>query len=175
MDVPHIHFKNGQGRSIMRRRRKRGMGGGLSGMILAWVFVLGLILVGYLYIPTPSQWQAERVVSKFYHLEQQGDFGGSWELFHSQMKKKFDKQTYIQKRAHVLMQDFGTQTFDFEIGRVHTEKDWKMASDAAQLTDVYWFPVYMTFHSTFGYFTLEQNVYVTKEKDEWRILWSYSG
>lgn len=159
----------------MRRRRNRRRSGGLSRIILAGSFILLLIIAGYWYIPTPSQWQAERVVSKFYHLEQQGDFGGSWDLFHSQMKQKFDKQSYIQKRAHVLMQDFGAQTFDYEIGHPRTEIVWKMSSDAKQISDVYWFPVYMTFNSTFGRFTIVQNVYVTKEKDEWRILWPFGG
>lgn len=159
----------------MRRRRIKRRGRGLTKGLLAGAFILLLIMAGYWYIPTPSQWQAERVVSKFYHLEQQGDFGGSWDLFHSQMKQRFDKQTYIQKRAHVLMQDFGAQTFDYEIGRPHTETVWKMSSEAKSISDLYWFPVYMTFHSTFGRFTIVQNVYVTKEKDEWRILWSYGG
>lgn len=60
--------------------------------------------------------QAVEALNEFYTMEQSGNFGGSWELFHSQMKKKFEKSTYVQQRAHVFMQDMGTDTFTFELG-----------------------------------------------------------
>ena len=55
------------------------------------------------------------VVETFYKKEQAGDYGSSWELFHSLMQQRFRKSDYIQMRAHVTMQDFGAKTFTFSL------------------------------------------------------------
>lgn len=116
---------------------------------------------------------AESVVRRFYALEQSGDFGSSWELFHSQMKEHFAKDSYIQKRAHVFMQDFGVRSFAFEVGSGHEVGNWRMNGESEPLQGVYEVPVTMNYSSSFGNFEIEQNCYVVREADEWKILWSY--
>lgn len=112
-------------------------------------------------------------VEDFYSFEQDGDFGSSWELFHSQMKKHFKKAKYIQIRSHVYMQDFDTKTFTFEVGSSTHIKKWRPTEDSPFLRNVYKVPVTQTFHSTFGVFSIKQDVYVSWEKGQWRILWDY--
>ncbi|AJY77490.1 hypothetical protein VN24_04230 [Paenibacillus beijingensis] len=116
---------------------------------------------------------AEAVVRQFYTLEQSGDFGSSWELFHSQMKDHFSKDSYIQKRAHVFMQDFGVHSFEFEVGNSHEVGDWRMTNESELLERVYLVPVTMNYSGSFGNFEIVQNCYVTREAEEWKLLWSY--
>ena len=117
----------------------------------------------------------EKLVEEFYELEQEGDFGSSWELFHPQMKKRFNKDQYIQSRAHVFMQDMKVDSFTFEIGKTEKINHWQAEKGAVELNDVYKIPVYQTFHSQFGVFMIEQDCYVVFEKDEWRLLWDYNA
>jgi hypothetical protein len=116
---------------------------------------------------------AKKTVDDFYRLEQAGDYGSSWELFHSQMKLKFNKDTYIQRRSHVFMQDFGVKTFEYKLGDVRTRRNWKISSEAPMLDKVYEVPVIMAFRTAFGNFEIHQNVYVIQEDQKWKVLWSY--
>ncbi|MGJ7922703.1 hypothetical protein [Neobacillus sp. LXY-4] len=115
----------------------------------------------------------EKLVEQFFELEQEGDFGSSWELFHSQMKERFNKDQYIQSRAHVFMQDMSAKTFTFELGGTEKLDKWKVADGAPSLKNVHEVTVFQTFHSRFGKFTIEHPCYVVQEKGEWRLLWDY--
>lgn len=119
--------------------------------------------------------EPEELVEEFYSLEADGEFGQSWELFHSAMKKQFpNKSVYIQARAHVFMQDMEDETFKFEIGDSKKRKEWKMGRGSKTFKDVYEIPITLNYQSRFGKFAIEQNCFVVKEKGEWKLLWDYN-
>ncbi|OIK10221.1 hypothetical protein BIV60_21955 [Bacillus sp. MUM 116] len=118
--------------------------------------------------------QIKGVVEEFYGYEQDDDFASSWGLFHSSMKKKFDKSNYIQVRAHVFMNDFGVETFTYKVGNPEKLGKWEMSQSGPSFQHVFKVPVVQSFKGKFGNFDIEQNVYVVKEKGEWRIVWDYA-
>lgn len=118
--------------------------------------------------------EPEKLVEQFFELEQEGDFGSSWELFHSQMKQRFNKDQYIQSRAHVFMQDMDTKSFTFKLGDKDEHDEWRAQEDGPALKNVHEVIVYQTFHTKFGKFTIEHPCYVVQEKGEWRLLWDYN-
>ncbi len=145
----------------------------LGGCLL---LVASLFLFTYTSSPTPIEksWTPQEVVTQFYQYEQAGDFGSSWELFHPLMKEKFSKNDYIQRRAHTFMQDFGVETFDFQLGEAMIESSWKMSPPSPVMTDVTRIPVTLLYHSVFGDLKIQQDVYLTKEKEQYQVLWPYS-
>ncbi|MGN7455624.1 hypothetical protein ACTHPH_12525 [Paenibacillus pasadenensis] len=160
---------------MFRRKRRLPIGGLLLAACLAallWLTVRSA--AGWLGGGVDSG-GAREVVSEFYTMEREGNFGGSWELFHSQMKEHFAKDSYIQKRAHVFMQDFGVDTFGFELGELEEVGAWRMGGDQPQLEEVFAVPVTMTYLSSFGAFEIRQDVFVAQESGEWKVLWSYQG
>ena len=118
--------------------------------------------------------EPKKLVEEFYQLEQEGDFGSSWELFHSQMKKRFNKDQYIQTRAHVFMQDMKVESFTFEIGEMKKIHNWKAEQGAIELKEVYKITIHQTLNSQFGKFVVVQECFLAKEKGEWRLLWDYN-
>lgn len=116
---------------------------------------------------------AIKAVDKFYSYEQNGEFSSSWELFHSNMKKKFTKGHYIQDRAHVFMNHFGVETFTYTLGKPEKLKSWKMSKEEEAIKPIYKITVIQTFKGKYGNFDIEQEVFVGKEKGEWKILWDY--
>ncbi|ASR48657.1 hypothetical protein B4V02_19155 [Paenibacillus kribbensis] len=136
---------------------------------LLWLLWLGLRGV----MSTGEDNQAVKVLNDFYTMEQSGNFGGSWELFHSQMKKKFEKSTYVQQRAHVFMQDMGTDTFTFELGEPQAEYDIRTDQDGEGVGKAYRITVTQHYKTRFGTFNIVQPCYVTQEGEEWRVLWVY--
>jgi hypothetical protein len=150
----------------------------------AWTMLLLLLLtlaLGlYLYLtsftslsttPTSSN-PPSLAVDQFYRYEQRGDYGSAWELFHPMMKQKFTKEAYIQQRAHLFMEHLGAATFSFELGQAASLSTWQFGKQT--LRDIYQIPVTQTFHTTFGDFTITQNAFVIKEKDQWQLLWPFS-
>lgn len=133
---------------------------------LGWRNVSGLFHSG-------DDKQAQAVVEQFYEFEQQGDYGSAWDLFHPEMQKRFAKANYIQNRAHVMMQDFGVNSFDVHIGSATRVTDWKMAEGAASIPVVYQFNVEEAFHSEYGNFTIVQPCYAAYDSGKWKLLWSY--
>ncbi|SEO14404.1 hypothetical protein SAMN05518847_10664 [Paenibacillus sp. OV219] len=117
--------------------------------------------------------QAQAAVEQFYSFEQQGDYGSAWELFHPEMQQRFKKAEYIQNRAHIMMQDFGVNTFDVHIGSPSRVADWKMTEGAAPISVVYEFDVEELFHSQYGNFTIVQPCYAAYDSGKWKLLWSY--
>jgi hypothetical protein len=118
--------------------------------------------------------EASAVVEEFYLYEQEGEFSASWKLFHSTMKERFSKGFYIQDRAHVFMNHFGVETFDFTLSEPEKIDQWKMSKTGPEFKNVYKILVTQTYKGKYGNFDLEQEVFAVQEKDEWRILWDYN-
>jgi len=135
------------------------------------VAVIGLTVVSLM---LTMKSEPEKLVEQFFELEQEGDFGSSWELFHSQMKQRFNKDQYIQSRAHVFMQDLDTKTFTFKLGDTEEHDEWRAQEGSSALKNVNEVIVYQTFDTKFGKFTIEHPCYVVQEKGEWRMLWDYN-
>ncbi|MYL69988.1 hypothetical protein GLW00_03955 [Halobacillus litoralis] len=146
-----------------------------SPMIFIFVLIVVLILAVVLtifFMTRPGQ-RAESTIERFYVHEQQGKFSESWELFHSQMKEKFTKGAYIQDRAHVFMNHFGVESFEFVIGDLKKLDQWTMEKGSKPLSPVYQTTVIQTYKGKYGLFRLHQDIYVAEEKGEWKILWDY--
>lgn len=118
--------------------------------------------------------QAKEVVEQFYHYEQEGDFSKSWELFHPVMKEKFTKSNYLQVRAHVFMQDFGVDTFTYKVQKPEELKNWKMSKTGPFMKIVYKVLITQNYKGKFGNFEVNQEVFVVKDKGEWKVVWDYN-
>jgi hypothetical protein len=140
--------------------------------------IIGLIIVGVIILLITiffSQNRPESVVREFYEYEQKGDFGSAWELFYSTMKERFPKNGYVTERSHIYMGHYGVTTFDFTVSNAEKIKNWKMTKDGPKFKEVYKVKVEQTFLSKFGTFTIQQDVYVMKEKDQWKIAWEFGS
>jgi hypothetical protein len=140
---------------------------------ILFLVVAGLLgIVGYFIFtskPDPTS-----IVRQFYAYEQKGDFGSAWELFHSTMKERFAKKSYVTERSHIYMSHFGVTTFDFTLSdEAEKRSSWKMSEDGPEFKEAYQVTVQQTFHSKFGTFTIQQEVYVVKEKGQWKIVWKF--
>lgn len=114
---------------------------------------------------------AAEVVEEFYTYEQEGDFGSSWKLFHPIMQERFTKNGYVTERSHIYMSHYGVTTFSFEIIEHEKINTWKTENKTFQ--DVQRIEVKQKFKSKFGIFSVTQNVFAVKEKDDWRLLWEF--
>ncbi|MFC5652853.1 hypothetical protein ACFPYJ_27870 [Paenibacillus solisilvae] len=119
--------------------------------------------------------EALHAVEQFYKYEQVGDFGSAWELFHPLMQQRFNKPDYIQRRAHIMLQDFGVKTFEFHTGKPELLTDWKMSQETDAIAEVYQIDVTQIFHSPYGNFEIVQSCFAAYESGEWRLLWSYQN
>ena len=157
----------------IRRRNSRVMG-----WMIVVISATVLLLIGLNYRPLSTTGHADQAleaVEDFYHYEQAGDFGSAWELFHPIMQERFDKAAYIQKRAHIMLQDFGVKTFDVSFGKPTAISNWKMTATSEPIAKVYEVEVTETFHSPYGDFHLVQNSYVVDVEGTWKVLWSYQA
>jgi hypothetical protein len=145
-------------------------------------FVMGMVLLGCIVIVfmlirgawfSPDE-EAATVVEEFYLYEQEGEFASSWELFHSNMKERFGKGHYIQDRAHVFMNHFGVETFDFAMSEPEKIDQWKMSKTGPAMKNVYKILVTQTYKGTYGNFDLTQEVFAVQEEGEWKIVWDYN-
>ena len=153
-------------------RRSMPVTGLVMGMVLLIFIVTVFMLITGAWL-SPDK-EAVAVVKEFYQYEQEGEFASSWELFHSTMKEKFSKGSYIQDRAHVFMNHFGVETFDFTISEPEKIDQWKMSKTGPAMKNVYQITVTQTYKGKYGNFNLQQEVIVVKEKDEWKIVWDYN-
>ena len=144
----------------------------IMGMALLVAIVMILIIVRSALFSADKQ--AVAVVEEFYRFEQEGEFSASWQLFHSTMKERFSKGSYIQDRAHVFMNHFGVETFEFSMSKPEQIKQWKMSKTGPAMKNVYKILVTQTYKGKYGNFNLEQEVYVVEEKEKWRIVWDYN-
>lgn len=153
----------------MRRRR------GIPKTMLP--LLVGVLVIGSLiWVITgffSDERQAKNAIHQFYAYEQEGAFAESWELFHTLMKAKFPKGHYLQDRAHVFMNHFGVQTFSFAMNDTEKLDSWSIEKGAEPLKDVYKITIIQTYKGKYGNFNLQQDVFAVKEKEEWKILWSY--
>jgi hypothetical protein len=115
----------------------------------------------------------EQVIEEFYEYEQNGDFGNSWEMFHSEMKKKFGKSSYIQTKNHVFFGHMGVDTFEVKVGEIEKIKKFSFSKDGPTFKNVRSAKVDLLFDSQFGVLTFSQVCYVAQEKGEWKILWNF--
>ncbi len=112
-------------------------------------------------------------VEDFYQYEQQGDFSNSWELFHSQMKEKFDKTSYIQDRAHVFFDHFGVDTFEFTLTDAEKIEGYQLDQENNFPQTAYRLTVIYFYESKYGYLEIHQPVIVLEEDQKWTMLWEY--
>jgi hypothetical protein len=138
---------------------------GIGGIILIFLFIS--------VIGGGGERSPEQVIEEFYEYEQKGDFGNSWEMFHSEMKKKFGKSSYIQTKNHVFLGHMGVDTFEVEVGEIETLKKFPFSKNGPVFKDVRSAKVDLLFESQFGEMTISQVCYVAQEKGEWKILWNY--
>lgn len=141
------------------------------------VIVVGVIALLFFslqgMLQSSDEKEAVNVVKEFYTYEQEGDFGSSWELFHSQMKEKYKKPDYVQARAHVFMQHFGTNTFKFKLSEPESNYDVQLIEGKEILGQVYVITVTQTYYSSFGNFQIVQPVYAAEESGDWKVLWTF--
>ncbi|MFS0723892.1 hypothetical protein [Paenibacillus sp. 1P07SE] len=157
---------------MLRRRRRIRLLPLLLIAVMAWG---GWLVFGWLQTSFGSR-EAElaRVVDAFYAFEQQGDFGSSWELFHSDMHARFTKESYIETRAHVFLNHFAVRTFSYTLDEPEFVGEWRMDARAGKLSHVYRVKARTVFDSPiFGLFELAQLCYIAQEDGEWRVLWDY--
>lgn len=142
-------------------------------MIIVFMIILSFVLFYYNVLWSTDGYQARKSVVEFYEFEQNGNYGSAWELFHSSMHEKFSKEAYIQKRAQVYMQQLGASTFEFEVNKSKNVGTWGMSATSPALSDVQ--RVHVTQHmlTVFGELELDQEIFVSEENGEWRLLWSY--
>ncbi len=152
-------------KSVQLKRFVMGMG-----LLVCIVFIFTLVRGA---MGSPDN-EAVAVVEEFYEYEQAGEFSSSWNLFHPSMKERFTKGFYIQDRAHVFMNHFGVETFDFKIGEPEHMEQWKMTKDSPVMKDVYKMLVTQTYKGKYGNFDLQQEVFAVEEKEKWKIVWDYN-
>ncbi|GAK41100.1 hypothetical protein PUW24_13505 [Paenibacillus urinalis] len=157
---------------MLRKRRANGL---LK--IVATLLIVGLLALLFFSIQgvmkSNEEEDARKVIEQFYTYEQEGDFGSSWELFHSLLQERYKKPDYVQTRAHVFMQHFGTNTFKYEVSEPERLFDVQLIEGKEALAEVYQFTVTQIYHSSFGNFKMVQPVYASQESGEWRVLWSF--
>lgn len=154
----------------MRRKKKN--------FKLSFVVILSicsiLVLLGFIHYLFSPSYQTKKVVESFYTYEQDGHFADSWELLHPYMKGRWSKSQFMTDRYHVFVGHFGTDTFQFTVGKGSEIKDWKMAEDVEPFEVVYKFKVVQTYKGKYGKFSFLQEVYVNQDEEEWKILWDYN-
>ncbi len=111
------------------------------------------------------------LVEQFLSLEQQGNFGSSWEKLHPEIQQYLPKETYIQERAKVFMEVLGAKKFEYQVGKPQTVEEWINPLTGSTFTEVQLVPTKITFSSPFGTMSLLQNYYLAFSGDAWHILW----
>ncbi|WP_211749186.1 hypothetical protein [Paenibacillus sp. Marseille-Q4541] len=157
---------------MLRRRRGKGLVKLLTAALVVGLIVLLFYSVRGM-VKSTNEEEAVQIIEQFYAFEQEGDFGSSWELFHSLMKEKYKKPDYVQTRAHVFMQHFGTNTFQYNLSEPERKFDVQLVEGKEPLKEVYLITVTQIYHSSFGNFKIVQPVYAAEESGEWRVLWSF--
>lgn len=157
---------------MLRKRRGHGMFKWFTALVVVSLIILLFFSVRGMF-KSLNEEEAVEVIAQFYDFEQEGDFGSSWELFHSLMKEKYKKSDYVQTRAHVFMQHFGTNTFEYHLSEPERTFDVQLIEGKEPLSEVYLVTVTQIYHSSFGNFKIVQPVYAAEESGEWRILWSF--
>jgi hypothetical protein len=156
------------------RRRKGRHRIPLIQLVILLMVILSILLFYYNFLWSSVGNQVNKSVKEFYEYEQKGNYGSAWELFHSSMKEKFNKEQYIQQRALIYMQHLGAATFQFKAGKAEKMGTWSMSANSPALHDVYRIPVTQSFLSIFGEISIYQEVFAVEENDSWKLVWSYN-
>ncbi len=141
-------------------------------VVIIIIFSVSLLIYIFSHLFSTEQKVIKRVET-FYQYEQQGDFSNSWELFHTYMKNKFDKSSYIQDRAHVFLEHFGVDTFEFSVSDAEEIENYQLDQENSFPQKAYRLNVTYYYESKYGYLEIHQPVIVLAEDQEWRILWEY--
>jgi len=152
----------------LRRRRRNAVP-----LVMVIIISLIVLIVSVRLFSSFANNDPDDVVSRFYHYEQEGDFGSAWELFHPVMQERFSKNAYVTERSHIYMSHYGVTTFEYEIVEEEETQNWKMAEDQETFPTAYKMAVEQQFKSKFGTFTILQDVYAVQHEGEWRIVWEY--
>lgn len=152
----------------MRRRRRNAIP-----LVLVMILIIIVLIVSFRLFSGFTKSDPEDVVSRFYHYEQEGDFGSAWELFHPAMQKRFSKNSYVTERSHIYMSHYGVSTFEYKIVDEEEVQNWKMAEDQKDFSTAYKLTVEQQFKSKFGTFTIYQDVYAVQHDGKWKIVWEY--
>ncbi|PAF31573.1 hypothetical protein [Paenibacillus sp. 7516] len=160
---------------MLRRRNRNALFKkiGFIALVLLLLWLIGRTIPYLFRADAPDD--AASVVEEFYKYEQAGDFGSSWELFHPLMKERFSKSAYLQSRAHIFMQHFGVETFEFEMEKPEREFDVTVMDGVKPFPEAYKVGITMKYRSTFGQFDIVQTCYVVQDGQEWTLLWYYPG
>lgn len=138
------------------------------------IVVICLLLFGIGSWLFSSERDAQAVVEDFYAYEAEGEFSKSWEVLHPFMQERFSKTAYMQDRTHVFNGHFGAETFTYTIGEGEKVEGWKMEKDRSPFDTTYKYLVTQHYKGKYGKFNFQQEVYVTKHKDNWKIVWDYN-
>lgn len=106
------------------------------------VFLLIIIVLTINLVVSISKNSPENTVEEFYKLEQQKDYGRSWELLHPLMQERFERSNYFLDRAHVFNGHFGAETFSYKISDAKKHKQWKMEKGGKTFEVAYGFEVH---------------------------------
>ncbi|PMC36586.1 hypothetical protein CJ195_14215 [Bacillus sp. UMB0899] len=153
----------------MRRRRRNPIP-----LVIVIILIMTVLVVSVRLFTSFSNSDPEDVVSRFYHYEQEGDFGSAWELFHPVMQERFSKNAYVTERSHIYMGHYGVSTFEYEIEEEEEIQNWKMAEEQEAFSTAYRLSAEQQFKSKFGTFTIMQDVYAVQHEGEWKIVWDYN-
>lgn len=145
---------------------------GLGIVVLSLIFVIVMI---YFFIGKSPEDHAKTAIEAFYAFEQDGAFAESWEMFHPLIQDKFEKGDYLEDRAHVFMNHFGVNTFEYTVDDVIEVTDWQMEEGEETIDTVYEATVSQMYKGKYGNFTLVQEVFAVEIDGEWKILWDYNN
>lgn len=141
-----------------------------SGGICLIIIFLSILIINIFFSQENA---AEKAIHEFYRLEEAGDFGQSWEMFHPVMQAKIPKKDYVQDRPHVFLNHFGIDSFRTTFGKVKKLNNWKVEKESKTLNDVFMIPITMHIMGKYGTLDIQQDVYTVKVEDDWRIMWDY--
>jgi len=193
----------GRGRRGFVAGRRGGLaaGGRTAGrfafaLFAAVMAALSVILFLFNTFHSADHRRVRETVETFYAREAEGDYGGAWELLHSDMRGRFEREAYVRARGAMyaalagsaggltafsgdpeLMRRLPSAApqagFAFSLGKPERLSDWSAPGFPFPLADVYRMKVQQRFMSVFGALTVEQDIIAVRENGEWRLMFSY--
>lgn len=156
----------------MKMKRRTSVGSPKKAFIL---FITLLLLGGSLWFYLSTRhYQIRSITRTYMYYEKSGDYGSSWNLLHSTMKKNMTQAQYVQVKSQLYLQDFKASGFSYKIRWIRHLASWHPTTSSLSLKDVYKVRLYQTFNSQFGRQTIISTLYLARDKtsqNKWRILW----
>ncbi len=140
------------------------------------ITLLVVLIVGgslYAYFST-RHYRVRSITRTFMNDEKQGNYGSSWDLLHSYMKKDFPQSDYEKMRSQLFLNDFKATSISYRILHIKHLSSWSPTTSAPKFNDVYKVTLSETFDSQFGEERLQSLLYLardSKNDERWRILW----